>query len=69
MEVTANGHPDYSEGYMDGRNRDCPVPNENRSERYKHSFWVGRAEIHGFPIPYGESMKHVELVEKIECER
>lgn len=38
-------HPDFLEGYQDGRNPDCPDPSENRSERYKHSFRVGRDEL------------------------
>lgn len=62
-------HPDYAEGYMDGLNRDCPEPNANRSERYKHSFAVGRAEINGHPIPYKTSMQNVEKVERIENDR
>lgn len=40
-------HPEFVEGYCDGRDKDCPEPNENRSERYKHSFAIGRAEIEG----------------------
>lgn len=60
---------DYCQGYMDGRDKDCPEPNENRSERYKHSFKVGRAEINNMPIPYAVSMRHVEEVEKLESER
>jgi hypothetical protein len=60
---------DYSQGYMDGRDKDCPEPNENRSERYKHSFRVGRAEIDGRPIPYAVSMAHVEKVEQEEVSR
>ena len=38
-------HQDYIDCYMDGRDEDCPEPNENRSWRYKHSFAIGRAEI------------------------
>lgn len=40
-------HQDFFEGYRDGRNPDCPEPSENRSERYKHSFRVGRDELTG----------------------
>ncbi len=36
---------EFSEGYRDGRDPDCPEPNENRSARYKHSFAIGRYEI------------------------
>lgn len=59
-------HDDYCQGYMDGRDRDCPTPSSNRSERYKHSFAVGRAEIDGDYIPYAVSMKNVEKVEALE---
>ena len=62
-------HQDYVDGYMDGRDKGTPEPNDNRSERYKHSFNVGRAEIDGFPIPYDVSMSHVIVVEEVEENR
>lgn len=34
-------HPDYVSGYMDGYDLDAPIPSENRSARYKHSFRIG----------------------------
>lgn len=41
---------EFMQGYLDGRDPSCPEPNGNRSERYRHSFAVGRAEIAGNPI-------------------
>ena len=35
---------DMIEGYMDGYNLDAPEPSGNRSEGYRHSFYIGRAE-------------------------
>jgi hypothetical protein len=40
---------EFSEGYSDGRDRDAPEPSANRSHAYRHSFWVGRAELAGKP--------------------
>jgi len=42
---------DFFDGYRDGRNPDSPVPGDNRSHCYRHSFTIGRAEIAGDPIP------------------
>lgn len=54
------------EGYRDGRDKDAPPPNDNRSPRYKHGFKVGRAEIEGNPIPAATSRKNWEAIEKRE---
>ena len=60
-------HPEFVEGYMDGRNLDCPVPNENRSERYKHSFAIGRAEKLGKETPnYHMSMRNAYIADEKE---
>jgi hypothetical protein len=42
---------DHVEGYLDGRDPNCPEPNTNRSAAYKHSFEVGRTELANQPIP------------------
>ena len=42
---------EFWEGYMDGRDPNCPEPSENRSNCYRHSFAVGRAELANNPIP------------------
>jgi len=62
-------HPDYIEGYMDGYDLNCPMPNDNRSLRYKHSFSIGRAEKTKSPQifnSYQACMKRVEEIESIE---
>lgn len=55
---------DFVEGYKDGRDPDCPEPNDNRSEKYKHSFKVGRAELNGAPIPAPTSRKNAEIAQE-----
>lgn len=62
-------HGDYIEGYTDGYDLECPYPNANRSERYRHSFWVGRREKIGNYIPYDDIVSNLERVEKIENSR
>jgi hypothetical protein len=64
-----DANDDYMQGYTDGRDKGCPEPNNNRSERYKHSFAVGRAELNNQPIPADVSRKHVEEIEQIERDR
>lgn len=64
-------HQDYVEGYMDGYNLDCPEPNDNRSERYRHSFAIGRAEKMKSTMPYSSydaCMAAIERIEKLEAE-
>lgn len=53
--MSGSEHQDFIDGYMDGRNLDCPEPNENRSEKYKHSFMIGRSEISRKIIPAKKS--------------
>ena len=48
---------EFAEGYTDGRDRDAPWPNENRSRAYRHSFEVGRAELTKTPLPAAISRK------------
>lgn len=60
---------DYIEGYMDGRDANAPEPNGNRSERYAHSFRVGRAEINGKPIPAQISRDAVKEIEELEKQK
>ena len=43
-------NPDMIEGYMDGYDLNAPEPSANRSESYRHSFYIGRAEKLGLPI-------------------
>ena len=57
---------EYVEGYIDGRDKDCPEAGENRSERYKHSFDVGRAELNETPTPADISRKKVLEIEAKE---
>lgn len=38
---------EMAQGYMDGRDTDCPEPSGNRSNSYRHGFMVGRAEREG----------------------
>ena len=61
-------HEDYIEGYYDGRDRNSPEPNQNRSERYRHSFAVGRAEINGNPIAASVSRENVKNIETREAD-
>ena len=56
-------HQDYMDGYTDGRNPDTPEPSGNRSERYKHSFAVGRAELANKPIAAWISRKRADFIE------
>ena len=53
---------DFRDGYFDGRRKDSPEPGSNRSEAYRHSFEVGRAEIAGKPIPTWRSRPRAEAI-------
>lgn len=67
---TDDVHPEFVEGYMDGRDINCPEPNANRSERYKHSFAIGRNEIIGKKNPsYRISMSNAEIADLKEKQR
>ena len=57
---------EFSEGDMDGRNKDNPPPSGNRHPAYIHSFKVGRAELSGSPIPADQSK--IEAAKIIEAE-
>jgi len=62
-------HQDFIDGYMDGYDLSAPFPSENRSARYIHSFWVGRREKSGRPIPYADIIKSLEKAEQEESNR
>lgn len=42
---------EFGAGYQDGRNLDAPIPSDNRSYCYRHSFYIGRQERLGSPVP------------------
>lgn len=52
---------DMVEGYMDGYDLDTPEPSANRSESYRHSFYIGRAEKLRLPmVTLQELEQHAE---------
>ena len=58
------------QGYMDGYDLDAPEPSENRSESYRHSFYVGRAEKLGLPMASAAEIEaHAELAMDLDQER
>lgn len=67
--MTIDVHDDFVEGYKDGRNPDNPTPSDNRSERYKHSFDVGRREIEGKNLSYGAYMDRAKKAEESDKNR
>ena len=59
--MMAKANSDMVEGYMDGYDLNAPEPSSNRSESYRHSFYIGRAEKLGLPvIGYQELDKHAD---------
>jgi len=64
--MTAGADDDFVEGYMDGGDPNAPEPSANRSEAYRHSFAVRRAEKAGRPIPASVSRPAVERIEAEE---
>jgi len=40
---------EMTEGYVDGRNLNNPMPGDNRSEAYVHGFLNGRDDAKGSP--------------------
>lgn len=58
----AGADHEFAQGYIDGRDPDCPEPSGNRSEAYRHSFRVGRAEIAGRPIPAAVSRRRAAAI-------
>lgn len=49
------------DGYMDGYDLDAPEPSDNRSESYRHSFYIGRAEKLGLPmVSFQELESHAD---------
>lgn len=63
MKRTPYMEAEYVDGYSDGLSLDNPWPSDNRSEFYKHSFQVGRAELLGKPIPAYISRKRAKELE------
>jgi hypothetical protein len=57
---------EFCDGYRDGRDKFAPEPSENRSEAYRHSFAVGRAELAGCPIPADMSRERAARIERSE---
>lgn len=54
-------NPEMVEGYMDGYDLNAPEPSENRSESYRHSFYIGRAEKLGLQmLSYKELEAHAK---------
>jgi hypothetical protein len=53
---------EFADGYRDGRDRNAPDPSGNRSEAYRHSFAVGRAELAGAPIPAAVSRERAAAI-------
>lgn len=53
---------EFADGYLDGRDKNAPEPNENRHPAYAHSFWVGRSEINGIPMSASVSRKAAESI-------
>lgn len=58
---------EHLEGYLDGRDLDCPEPSENRSAAYKQSFAVGRAELANKPIPAALSRLDAQQIRSTEA--
>lgn len=42
---------EHRDGYFDGHETDAPTPSENRSEAYRHSWAIGRAEREKRQVP------------------
>ena len=49
--VDAELDADHLEGYQDGYDTDAIAPNDNRSEAYRHSWNIGRADREKRDIP------------------
>lgn len=69
--VDATASPEFSfldrehmEGYTDGGDISLAEPGDNRSEAYKHSFRVRRAEEQGLPIPAHISRSNVDRIRR-----
>jgi hypothetical protein len=53
---------EFVDGYLDGRDKDSPEPNNNRHPAYKHSFNVGRAELRNEILPAHISRARAKLI-------
>jgi hypothetical protein len=60
---------EFCDGYRDGRDRFAPEPSDNRSDAYRHSFAVGRAELAGCPIPAATSRERATIIREKEIRR
>ncbi len=49
MTINRPANDDMVQGYLDGLDRDCPEPSDNRSASYRHGFRNGRDDILGRP--------------------
>jgi hypothetical protein len=56
-------HQDFVDGYRDGHDDENLAPGLNRSERYKHSFRVARAEKTGNYLGLAEIKKSLAAAE------
>jgi len=54
---------EFMDGYFDGLDLTSPEPNNNRHVAYKHSFYVGRAEIAGKHLPASVSRARAKMIE------
>lgn len=55
---------EFMDGYFDGRDKFAPEPSDNRSDAYRHSFTIGRAELAGCPIPAAISRERAAEIER-----
>jgi hypothetical protein len=54
---------EMTEGYMDGRNPDSPLPSDNRSPAYRHGFQSGRDDLALKPsAPYDVRKQQAEEI-------
>ena len=61
---------DMVEGYMDGYDLDAPEPSSNRSESYRHSFYIGRAEKLGLQMVAARELEqHAEWARRADGEK
>lgn len=57
---------EFMAGYIDGHDLTTPEPSQNRSEAYRHSWTLGRAEKLGQPLPKAavSRAKAAEIIER-----
>lgn len=64
QEMIGANDQEYMDGYFDASDPDNPEPGPNRSDEYRHSFLVRRAEMAGKPIP-----AHISRARAAEIDR